>query len=277
MLYLDPDVVVYAPLDDLAALTRTADLVVTPHVTKPMPRDERDVSETHILASGIFNLGFIAVGTCSARFLEYWQERLRRECVIDARNMRFVDQRWVDFAPAMFDVEIVKDPTCNVAYWNLDQRELTWVEGFYYIDGNPLRFFHFSGYRPNRPELLSFHQGSKARVLLSERPALDRICREYGELLLGEGYELLQVASVRVCSTRQWVQARSRIQRCLPPRPTEFESGRSDEPPNPFDHPDAFLRWLDRARARSPARSLPRELLESFGGNEDQVPVGGIP
>ena len=41
-----------------------------------------------------------------------------------SRNM-FTDQRWVDFVPSLFDHLILKDPGCNVAYWNLHGRELT--------------------------------------------------------------------------------------------------------------------------------------------------------
>ncbi len=56
-------------------------------------------------------------------------ERLRSECYVDPGNMRFVDQRWVDFVPGIFDCVIIRDPGCNVAYWNLDHRELTFNAG----------------------------------------------------------------------------------------------------------------------------------------------------
>ena len=36
------------------------------------------------------------------------------------------DQRWLDLVPALFDdVHIVRDPGCNVAYWNLPERYVT--------------------------------------------------------------------------------------------------------------------------------------------------------
>ena len=40
----------------------------------------------------------------------------------------------------------------------------------------PLRFFHFSGFDPAVPYLLSRHQGRNPRVLLSEQPALRELC-----------------------------------------------------------------------------------------------------
>ena len=264
VVYLDPDIVVYAPLDDVSALASDSELVVTPHVTKPMPRDRRGVSETHILASGIFNLGFVAVGLRSFNFLEFWKERLRRECVIDARNMRFVDQRWVDFAPGMFAVEIVKDPTCNVAYWNLDHRVLTWEGSHYAVDGKPLRFFHFSGYKPDRPELLSSHQGSKARILLSEWPVVARICGEYGQALRSEGYELcakLPYAYARLDNGLKLDNVSRGVYR---EALRECEQG-CERPPNPFENADRFLEWLN-----SPAqgRRLSRYLASFWGRSE---------
>ena len=37
--------------------------------------------------------------------------------------MMFTDQRWIDFVPSLFDHFILKDPTYNVAYWNLHERD----------------------------------------------------------------------------------------------------------------------------------------------------------
>ena len=62
--------------------------------------------------------------------------------------MMFTDQRWVDFAPSFFDHFILKDPTYNVAYWNLHERDLEWTDGRYLVNGQPLTFFHFSGFVP---------------------------------------------------------------------------------------------------------------------------------
>ncbi len=113
-------------------------------------------SETSILASGIYNLGFVGVGQAAFGFLDYWMERLRRECYVDPGNMRFVDQRWVDFVPGIFDCVIARDPGYNVAYWNLDQvRDLTISAGSYQVNGLPLKFFHFSGYSPDQPLSIS--------------------------------------------------------------------------------------------------------------------------
>ncbi len=188
VLYIDPDIQVFHSLEDLATGAEEHGIVLTPHVTAPMPRDGKMTSETSILASGIYNLGFIGVGQAALNFLDFWMERLRRECYVDPGNMRFVDQRWVDFVPGIFDCVIARDPGCNVAYWNLDHRDLTVSAGSYQVDGLPLKFFHFSGYSPDQPHLLSKHQSKNPRILLSERPAVRQICDEYGDLLAANGF-----------------------------------------------------------------------------------------
>ncbi len=188
VIYLDPDIKVYAALDRITEEAVEHGIVLTPHVTQPMPRDGLSKSETEVLLSGIYNLGFIAVTNVARDFLSFWQVRLKRECIRDPANMRFVDQRWVDFAPGFYPVSILRDTTYNVAYWNLDHRDLVYRGDSYFVDGQPLHFFHFSGYSPDAPYLLSKHQGLRPRILLSERQDVGRLCDEYGADLLANGY-----------------------------------------------------------------------------------------
>jgi len=196
VLYIDPDIQIFDSLQEIADLAATHDMVLTPHAVEPMPRDGKMTSETAILASGIYNLGFIAVGrgaldaSASGKpsFISFWKERLVRECVNDPQGMRFVDQRWMDFVPAVYEPFIMREKTYNVAYWNLDHRDLVWTGSRYEIDGEPLKFFHFSGFSPNERHLLSKHQIDRPRILLSERPHVRRICDEYADLLMANGY-----------------------------------------------------------------------------------------
>ena len=94
----------------------------------------------------------------------------------------------MDFAPGYFDAFILKDETCNVAYWNGDTRPLRWTGSGYETNGKPLCFFHFSGFKPEKPHLLSSHQGKNPRTRLSEQPALARLCGEYIEKLAAADY-----------------------------------------------------------------------------------------
>jgi glycosyltransferase involved in cell wall biosynthesis/ubiquinone/menaquinone biosynthesis C-methylase UbiE len=260
--YLDPDIEVFAPLDDLEAAAREHGIVLTPHATAPLPRDGKKTDETSILAAGIYNLGFIVVGQGGWAFLQFWKERLRRECVIDPEHMRFVDQRWVDFVPGMFDHVILRDPTINVAYWNLHHRRVSWNGRGYEVDGAPLRFFHFSGFSPRTPHLLSKHQGDRPRILLSDNPALSRLCEHYAEQLASQGFGRDSEADYGLSRMANGVPIDKFVHRLLRTRMTVAErpgGPGTSSVPDPFDSAGAqeLTSWLNRA---APADQGPERL-----------------
>ena len=179
-MYLDADIAVYASLHDIEALSLERGIVLTPHTTVPMPRDGLAPNEAQIMAAGIFNLGFIALDQSGRSMLAWWQERLLRDCVSAPTEMLFADQRWIDLVPGYFRHTVLSDPTYNVAYWNLDSRPLVRTDGVVHVEGQgPLHFFHFSGYEPDRPWVLTKYHLERPRVVLSEHPVVAELCREY--------------------------------------------------------------------------------------------------
>jgi glycosyltransferase involved in cell wall biosynthesis len=188
VIYLDPDIEIFAPMDDIFEMAREHSIVLTPHGMQPFPNDGLRLNESDILGSGIYNLGFLGLGAGSGDFLDWWSRRLSRECVIDPAHMRFTDQRWIDFVPALFRHHILKDEGCNVAYWNLHGRKVEWTGAGYEVNGEPLRFFHYSGYDPDVPHLLSRHMGDRPRILLSQEPGVARLCAEYSRKLGEAGF-----------------------------------------------------------------------------------------
>ena len=259
VLYIDPDIQIFDSLQEIADLAATHDMVLTPHAVEPMPRDEKMTSETAILAAGIYNLGFIGVGrgaldagaSGKPSFIAFWQERLLRECVINPQGMRFVDQRWMDFVPAVYEPFIMREKTYNVAYWNLDHRDLVWTGSRYEIDGKPLKFFHFSGYSPKARHLLSKHQIECPRILLSERPHVRRICDSYADLLMVNGYGTASSSEyafgrmangVRIDDCVRWVYLSAVI---------AADKGEDVYPPIPWDveGAEALCAWMS-ARPR---------------------------
>ncbi len=62
VLYLDPDIVVFDRLDELARAAEECGIALTPHARAPFPRDNKMTDEKAILAVGVYNLGFIGVG-----------------------------------------------------------------------------------------------------------------------------------------------------------------------------------------------------------------------
>ncbi len=187
--YLDPDIRVYDRLDEIDGLTREHGLVLIPHITTPLPRDGKRPSEADILISGTYNLGFISLerGAGTERLLDWWSERLKTDCVVAPDAGYFVDQRWMDFVHGVMpDFYVLRDPAYNVAYWNLHGRDLTYHKGRYYVDGRPLRFFHFSGFDPDHRKRLSKHQ---TRIEIRRGSTLARACNGYADELLANGYK----------------------------------------------------------------------------------------
>jgi hypothetical protein len=180
-LYLDSDILVCASLADIARRAAETGLVLSPHVLEPPPSDGLIPDENTFLRVGQFNGGFIAVGHSGVSFLDWWGQRLSRECVdwSPANPLRFVDQRWLDLSLNYFHVDVLRDRGANVAYWNLGSRALTYGPQGYTVDGHPLRFMHFSGFDPRVPDILSKYLGEPARVDTRRSPALARICVEY--------------------------------------------------------------------------------------------------
>jgi len=62
----------------------------------------------------------------------------------------------MDLAPSYFDgVVLLRDPTYNVAHWNLLERTVELVGDEPRVDGRPLRLFRFSGFDPSHPDRLT--------------------------------------------------------------------------------------------------------------------------
>jgi glycosyltransferase involved in cell wall biosynthesis len=247
VIYFDPDIEIFAKFYDVAELALAHSIVLTPHVTEPMPRDKLSLTESDILGSGVYNLGFIAIGPGSEPFLDWWSVRLRRECVVDPARMRFTDQRWIDFVPGLYPHYILRDATCNVAYWNLYSRKLVWTGVRYEVDGKPLRFFHFSGYDPDKPHVLSKHQGEKPRILLSQHPGVSRICREYSDKLRAEGFNETKRNAYGFDLLPNGIKIDWYVHQAYREALLKFEEGDGPEPPSPFGTGDekAFLKWLN--------------------------------
>ncbi|HEV2723353.1 MAG TPA: hypothetical protein VGV10_01865, partial [Thermoleophilaceae bacterium] len=188
VIYLDPDIRLFDPLDEVDSLLAEHPIVVTPHLSEPMPRDGAKPSERDILISGAYNLGFLGMsaGAEVDALLDWWSERLRTDCIVAPEQALFVDQRWIDLAPGLVDgFHVLRDPGYNVAYWNLAGRTVSREDGGYQVNGRPLRFFHFSGFDPRVPGRLSKHQD---RIQLARRPAVAELCEAYSAELRASGF-----------------------------------------------------------------------------------------
>lgn len=270
-IYLDPDIEVFDSLGPLEPLAHEHGILLTPHVTEPLPQDGKRPDERDLLLAGIYNLGFLALSSGgAAAFLPWWRERLRRNCLNDTTGGLFVDQRWLDFAPALFSPGILKDPGYNVAYWNLPHRALARDGDRILVDGRPLRFFHYSGFSPRAPHLLSRHQHGSLRIRLSEEPILAGLCGRYAAALEEAGFAACDASPYAFAVTAGGLPLDARARRVLRRTYLEDEAAGHALPfPDPFSPAgaDDVVRRLLRPSPHAPA--VPAVLGEIWNERAD--------
>jgi len=192
VVYLDPDILLFAALGPVWDALAANSIVLTPHVLTPYP-DEGVLDEAAFLAAGVFNLGFAAFRRSpeASKLLAWWCGKCLQAGWNAPQAGTFLDQKWVDLFPCFSsDVGILRHPGCNVAYWNQHERALADVGTPRPIArfggaGYPLVFFHFSGFDPRRPALLSKH---KKRLAISSEP-LRALLSAYADRLRAHGFD----------------------------------------------------------------------------------------
>lgn len=153
VIYMDPDTAVFDNLNEIEELLDTYDAILTPHITSPV-KSEKDILEVEhpLLTAGLYNLGFIAIknNENGLNIATYWRDRLIKYCYDDYATEKFLrglyaDQKWCSLLPVLFEnINILKHPGYNVARWNYSEREISYDDNKYFINGRPLKFFHFS-------------------------------------------------------------------------------------------------------------------------------------
>jgi hypothetical protein len=149
VLYIDPDIAVFSPLDDLIKLLENNSVLLTPHQLQPETTSQGVIdNEWASLKYGVYNLGFVGVKSdrSGKAFAKWWGERCYEYCRDDVPNGLFTDQRWCDLVPALFDrVHVLRDPGCNVASWNVSKRKVRFDQnGAARVNDSLLKFFHFT-------------------------------------------------------------------------------------------------------------------------------------
>jgi lipopolysaccharide biosynthesis glycosyltransferase len=189
IIYLDPDILVYSPFTDLETILDENEIVITPHFTTPIC-DDKWQAENDFLNSGLYNLGFIALkkGEESQKLIDWWALRLETKAYINLAKGMFTDQIWINLAPLYFNkVHIFRHSGYNMAYWNLHERYL--ADGNLVVKENyssPLVFYHFSGFNPLYPEILSEYQD---RFSFENRNDIAEIFNDYSKTLFENGYK----------------------------------------------------------------------------------------
>lgn len=237
VIYMDPDTVMYSRLDDVLATLEHNSIALTPHQTTPED-DWMAIWDNEIcsLKHGVYNLGFVAVAATDAgrAFAAWWRERCHRLCIDDIPNGIFTDQRWVDLAPALFpEVAILRTPRLNVSTWNLSKRRITREDGQFHVNGEPLGFYHYTGFDKGAHRIMAQRYAVHSPVVF--------------EMI--DWYEAaIQVTAADPLSQHQWAFANfdngqpiSKLQR----RVYRMREDLQKAFPHPFDH-TGFAAWWEK-------------------------------
>jgi hypothetical protein len=259
VLYLDADVLVTGDLTALLGELAAHPITLVPHLLAPLAGgggDEGVRRELDILRAGVFNLGVVGVAEeparpAARRFLAWWAERLERHCRREPAAGLFGDQRWVDLAPGCFpELHVVRDPGVDVAHWNLRERPLAHGPQGLLAGGAPCRVLHFSGFDPERPELVSRHAAALATADVG--PAGPAVFARYAALLRASG----------LSAARAWPYGHDRFENGVPiPAIVRRvyalleDEGRAGPFGDPFATagPGSFFAWLRAAASPGPA------------------------
>jgi hypothetical protein len=178
VIYFDPDIEIFDKLTGLEEGLAENNVILTPHFYTPI-FDKKTRTEQQMFVNGIYNLGFLAVSRSEEtdKFMHWWMTKLKTECYMDIQNGMFVDQLYCNMVPLYFEgVKIDKYPGYNISYWNLHERNFTFENGKYFVNGEPLVFYHFSGINIKDPQNISRWQD---RFDLNNRPDLAEIFKSY--------------------------------------------------------------------------------------------------
>ncbi len=286
VVYLDPDIFVYAPLTPVFESLRAGTAVLTPHMTAPV-FDGHSPSEQDLLYNGTYNLGFIGVsGSASGhRLLQWWEARCLALGFSEGRTGLFVDQKWANLMPTLFPgVITTRDVGLNMAYWNLHERTLerelergeeNWVVRDADGQAVPLRFFHFSGIdleaEPgldlgdpaslsrhtdrftlgSRPDLQPLFAAYRAAVAANRLPAVEAI--PYGFDRLSDGTAL------------------NRLARRLFAAHGEHFTSAAEGTPDPFDGSGPFARFARRHGLVKGKVAAQKATWKQFNGADRRV------
>lgn len=248
-MYFAAEAEVLAPLTDVARLADRHGVVLLSRLLAPLPRDGEEPGTE----PASFDSGFVAVGRTAIPFLDFWADQSTRDTSDDEPVAA------LELVPGLFPHTVLRDPGLGAGYRNLHERPLSrGADGTIEAGGVPLRLMHFTGYRPEKPWLLTTHC-RRPRVRLSSDGLLRELCADHRDRLLAAGHvaekdgaapeygfaELPDgtplTGSMRRLFHTSWLEATA-AERADDPLGRVAE----EIPPHPFgeDGGAAFRRWL---------------------------------
>lgn len=183
LLYFDSDTLLLGRPTSLLAALDTHPIVLTPHVLFP---EHNRMMDFGTMRSGAYNGGIFALDAHpdAAEFLDWWEGNLTASGALTWDSWH--DQGWLNHAPALFpSATVLRDPGCNVAFWNMHEREVTFdpASKRLFAHGAPLTSVHFSHFNRRLPHSLT----GRMKTGFEPPPALLDLAATYAKLLEAAG------------------------------------------------------------------------------------------
>jgi hypothetical protein len=145
--YLDSDLLFYSspqPVFDELAL---GSVVIVGHRYPPHLRD--------LAAYGNYNVAMLAFRNDipGLTLLRRWREQCLEWCYDRVEDGKFADQRYLDDWPGLPGVRVLGHVGVDLAPWNFMQYQIDRAANPPTVDGQPLVFYHFQGFKALRPGL----------------------------------------------------------------------------------------------------------------------------
>ncbi|MCR5202650.1 MAG: hypothetical protein K6D02_06130 [Lachnospiraceae bacterium] len=193
LLFMDSDTRLYHSPEVIYEALEDNSIVLTPHIASLNENKETVLSKPDDFCKfGIFNLGFLGLKNDknAMELLTWWASKMHDKCKLDFENGYAWDQKWLDFAPGLFEgVYVLKHIGCNVAFWNIQGRFISEKNGEYFVnDEVPLIFYHFSHHRvKDRANIISVEEPER-NIPVTKRPDLVKLYEDYDNKLIEDNY-----------------------------------------------------------------------------------------
>jgi hypothetical protein len=186
-MFLDSDILVLNSLSPIFERIKSNSILLTPHITRPVESADDEFIEINLLHAGLYNAGFLGLNRHdeTSAFIKWFCCRLQQYAFDN--NALFFDQAWLNLVPIFFqDVYLLKDLGINLGHWNLQGHVIGSDEGRFLVDGIPISFFHFSGWDPAIPHIISKYH---PRLDSDQISGWIELATEYASKLKKWGYE----------------------------------------------------------------------------------------
>jgi hypothetical protein len=195
--YLDADLFFFASPEPVFEEIGSASIAIIEH---RFPHHLR-----HFERYGIYNVGWVSFrrDATGQECLRWWRERCIEWCYDRCEDGRFADQKYLDDWPRRFpNVVSLKHDGANLAPWNVMRYRVETAGGRLLVDGTPVIFFHFHGFRRLTRWLCDTNLGIYGAT--ATRLIRRRVYRPYVAALASA------VAAVERCTGKRLVDTRQR-------------------------------------------------------------------